>query len=148
LDSRLRTPPGCRLLTTAKKSPVLILTGAHAVQENPQAARTLQDTAAELLVFPDTPGESNLSFLLAQLADRGISHLLVEGGPTVIASFLAEGLADELCVYIASGLLGASGDIDIAVPLARLNQPVSLHHVNIRRFGDDVCITGLTRGLD
>jgi diaminohydroxyphosphoribosylaminopyrimidine deaminase/5-amino-6-(5-phosphoribosylamino)uracil reductase len=148
LDSRLRTPPGCRLLATAKKSPVLILTSAHAVQENPQAARTLQDTGAELLVFPDTSGESNLSFLLAQLADRGISHLLVEGGPTVIASFLAEGLADELCVYIAPGLLGASGDIDIALPLARLNQSVNLHHVNIRRFGDDVCIRGLTRSLD
>ncbi|GAH97326.1 unnamed protein product, partial [marine sediment metagenome] len=106
LDSKLRIPLDCELLATAKKVPLLILTSRQTVQTNPQTAEAISKKGAELLVFPDTPGQSNLCFLLDELSKRGIAQLLVEGGPTVISSFLREGLADEICVYIAPKILG------------------------------------------
>ncbi|ATG50563.1 riboflavin biosynthesis protein RibD [Brachybacterium vulturis] len=47
------------------------------------------------------------SAALELLFDRGIRHVLVEGGPIVTAAFLRAGLVDELIVHLAPTLLGA-----------------------------------------
>jgi 5-amino-6-(5-phosphoribosylamino)uracil reductase len=43
----------------------------------------------------------DLRWLLADLAARGIGQLMVEGGATVLAQFLAAGLADEFQLAVA-----------------------------------------------
>lgn len=43
----------------------------------------------------------------AELYSRGVRHLMIEGGPTVLSAFLAAGLVDELIWYRAPLLLGA-----------------------------------------
>lgn len=47
------------------------------------------------------------SAALGVLFDRGIRHVLVEGGPLVTAAFLHAELVDELIVHLAPTLLGA-----------------------------------------
>jgi len=145
LDSKLRIPLDCELLATAKKVPLLIVTSRQTVQTNPQIAETIRQKGAELLVFPDTPGQSNLHFLLDELSKRGITQLLVEGGPTVISSFLKEHLADEICVYIAPKIFGQQGAVDIAVPTKQLTEAFDLHYVDIKNFDGDVRIGGLSK---
>jgi len=145
LDSRLRIPLGCKLLRTAKKTPVLILTSQQALRTNPKIAEKITQKGAELLAYPDMQGRSNLHFLLEELSKRGIAQLLVEGGPTVIASFLKEQLADQIVVYIAPKILGPQGSVDIAKPMAELTTSFGLHSVETRRFGDDVRLTGLSK---
>lgn len=44
--------------------------------------------------------------LMRYLEDRGIGSLLVEGGGTVMWSFLHEGLADEISIFIGSMIIG------------------------------------------
>ena len=44
---------------------------------------------------------------LAQLFDRGIRHVLLEGGPLLTAAFLRARRVDELIVHLAPTLLGA-----------------------------------------
>ena len=44
---------------------------------------------------------------LARLAARGVSDVLLEGGPTVAAAFVRAGLVDEVLAYLAPALLGA-----------------------------------------
>ncbi len=144
LDSRLRIPPDCQLLTTAKETPVLILTSPETLQANPQTAEKIIQMGAEVLAYPDMQGSSNLHFLLDELNRRGITQLLVEGGPAAITSFLKEQLADEICVYIAPKILGAQGAADITKPMADLTQTVGLRYVDTKCFGDDVRLTGLT----
>ena len=145
LDSKLRIPLDCELLATAKKVPVLILANRQTVRTNSQLAEAISKKGAELLVFPDTQGQSNLHFLLDDLSRRGIAQLLVEGGPTVISSFLREGLADEICVYIAPKILGRQGAVDIAGPMRELTDAVGLHCVDIKNFDGDVRIRGLSK---
>ena len=148
LDNHLRIPPDCQLLQTAKKSPVMIVTRQHSVDTNPHVAEQVRRTGAELLVYPQTHDRSNLVFLLDELSRRGTAHLLVEGGPTVLTSFLKENLADEMIVYIAPHLLGARGGAEITKPMTELAESFGLFHVNIERFDDDVRLSGLTpKGL-
>ena len=50
----------------------------------------------------------DLSLLLSILDKRGIKKLLVEGGETVIWSFLKEKLADELYIFVGSMVIGGT----------------------------------------
>jgi len=145
MDSFLRVPPDCKLLETAKRSPVLIYTSQNSAQTNPWIADMIKNKGAELLAYPDSQGRSNLYFLLDQLSNRGIAQLLVEGGPRILTSFLKENLADQIVVYIAPKILGAQGSVEIAKPMAELIQATGLHCIDIVRFGDDVRLTGLTK---
>jgi diaminohydroxyphosphoribosylaminopyrimidine deaminase/5-amino-6-(5-phosphoribosylamino)uracil reductase len=145
LDSHLRIPLNCRLLATAKKVPVLIVTSEEAVQTNPDKQEKIVQKGAELLTAPTTQGRADIGFLLDELSRRGIAQLLVEGGPTVISEFLRQRLADEICVYIAPKILGGSGSVDISGPMAELAEAFGLHYVDIKRFGDDVRISGFSK---
>jgi 2,5-diamino-6-(ribosylamino)-4(3H)-pyrimidinone 5'-phosphate reductase len=94
LDSKGRTPGGANVLD--QSAPTLIVTSEENTRTFPGAevARIGKD-------------EIDLDSLLDRLAARGIRVLLVEGGSTVIASFLRQGLADDLKVFVASEVLGS-----------------------------------------
>jgi diaminohydroxyphosphoribosylaminopyrimidine deaminase/5-amino-6-(5-phosphoribosylamino)uracil reductase len=143
MDSFLRIPPDCRLLASIDESPVIIFTNHKSLKANPYLTEELSNKGIELLAYPDT-GRSNLHFLLTELSNRGISQLLVEGGPTLLTSFLKENLADEIIVYIAPKILGSQSSVGITGPMAELSQAIGLHNVEIERFGNDVCFHGLT----
>jgi len=147
LDGRLRIPLDCKLLATAKKAPVLVATSTEAVQENPQVAEKITQKGAEVLTVPITQGRLSIVSLLDELSKRGVAQLLVEGGPRVITSFLKQHLTDQIVVYIAPEILGGSGGVDIAEPMAELTESYGLHYVDIKRFGDDVRLTGLLEKL-
>jgi diaminohydroxyphosphoribosylaminopyrimidine deaminase / 5-amino-6-(5-phosphoribosylamino)uracil reductase len=142
LDDSLRIPLGSRLLRTTKTSPVLVCTRSAAVEAKPQHAERIRKKGAEVLVCGS--GETtDLHSLLDQLSGRGVQQVLVEGGPRVLASFLREGLADEICVYIAPKILGADGTAFIGEPMGDLMQGIGLDHVQVKTFGEDVCLRGL-----
>jgi diaminohydroxyphosphoribosylaminopyrimidine deaminase/5-amino-6-(5-phosphoribosylamino)uracil reductase len=144
MDNFLRIPPDCQLVKTATKSPVVIFTRQESTGENPQLAQELTDKGVELLAYPDTQGGSNLHFLLDELANRDITQLLVEGGPSMLASFLKENLADEIIVYVAPKILGSRGSAGVTGAMAALSDAVDLQNVAIKNFGEDVRLSGLT----
>lgn len=72
---------------------------------------------------------------LAALAAEGIQSLLLEGGPTIAASFLAAGLVDRLLVFVAPVLAG-----DGPPMLGPLSAPLDLGRPDVERVGDDVLL--------
>jgi diaminohydroxyphosphoribosylaminopyrimidine deaminase/5-amino-6-(5-phosphoribosylamino)uracil reductase len=142
LDGSLKVPLECQLLRTAKTSPVLIYTHKAAVGANPQRADEIRNKGAEVLAYEGAGEMPDVRFLLDELSKRGVQQVLVEGGPHVAASFLREGLVDELCVYIAPKVLGSAGTADIGEPMSRLERVIGLHHVQSKVFGEDVRISG------
>jgi diaminohydroxyphosphoribosylaminopyrimidine deaminase/5-amino-6-(5-phosphoribosylamino)uracil reductase len=143
LDSSLKIPLGCRLLRTPKAGPVLVYARQTAVEADPARAERLRAKGAEVLAYDEIDEATNLGILLGELSRRGTQQVLVEGGPHVLASFLREGLADEVCVYIAPKVLGAGGTARIDEPMADLAQPVDLQHVEVKAFADNVRLRGL-----
>jgi len=72
--------------------------------------------------------------VLDELTGRDVRHVLLEGGPTLAAAFLRDGLVDEVHAYIAPALLGAGlpavGDLGIATITGALRlAPVSIQHL-------------------
>ena len=122
---------------------------AEAIKTNHQTAEEIAQKGAELLTVPTERGKCALDFLMDELSKRSIAQLLVEGGPTVIASFLKQRLADEIVVYVSPKILGQQGSVSISKPMAELAEAVGLHYVNIKHFSGDVRISGLTaRGTE
>jgi diaminohydroxyphosphoribosylaminopyrimidine deaminase/5-amino-6-(5-phosphoribosylamino)uracil reductase len=73
---------------------------------------------------------------LAALAAEGVQSLLLEGGPTLGAAFLAGDLVDKVLVFVAPTLAG-SGGLDA---LAALPSPRTLSHLTSTAVGDDVLL--------
>lgn len=80
--------------------PLRVVMGTRAI--GPDAA-VRQSTSGEFLqLATHDPNE-----VLAELHQRGIGHVMIEGGSMINAAFLQAALVDELVVYLAPTLLGA-----------------------------------------
>lgn len=82
------------------------------------AARPLPPGVTVVRAGPGPGPGLGLAGLLADLAERGVARLMVEGGAQVHAQFLATGLADELQLAIAPLFVG-----DPAAPRFGLSGP-------------------------
>jgi diaminohydroxyphosphoribosylaminopyrimidine deaminase/5-amino-6-(5-phosphoribosylamino)uracil reductase len=77
---------------------------------------------------PDGSGDTAfLHQVVADLATRGHEHVLVEGGPTLVGSFLDAGLVDHLMVFTAPLLLGAGLPGVGVAPTTTLAEAPRLH---------------------
>jgi diaminohydroxyphosphoribosylaminopyrimidine deaminase/5-amino-6-(5-phosphoribosylamino)uracil reductase len=106
LDSALRLPLGSRLVQTARQTPVWAIAGADAPLLAEAALRE-RDVAVFRTAASD--GRLDLAAVLRLLAGRGITRLMVEGGPTLAASLIAADLVDEVILFHASKIVGADG---------------------------------------
>ena len=74
----------------------------------------------------------DLADALDRLADRGLQHVLCEGGPALLGDLVAEGLLDELCATVSPRLAGAPPSGASAGLLARpLPQPLALRLLSL-----------------
>ena len=73
---------------------------------------------------------------LEALARDGVQSLLLEGGPTLAAAFLEQGLVDKVLVFVAPKLSGEGPSM-----LAGLTEPLQLSRMTARPVGEDVLLT-------
>ena len=119
--------------TLAERQPLrVVLDRRH---RTPQTARVLDSAAETLLLDTAVP-----RFALKALYDRGIRHVLLEGGPTLAGAFIEAQCVDEVIAYLAPTLLGsgpaALGDAGIG----SLAEAVTLDVETVTRLGPDVKI--------
>jgi diaminohydroxyphosphoribosylaminopyrimidine deaminase/5-amino-6-(5-phosphoribosylamino)uracil reductase len=136
-DARLRTPPGARLVTTARDVPSFIVTRpGHA----PAALAPFLAAGAEVLtVARGASGGLDPRALLAALAARGVTRVLAEGGGGLAAALLGEGLADRLVWFHAPAVIGGDGLPAIGpLGLARLAERPRYRLVAQRPLGPDM----------
>jgi diaminohydroxyphosphoribosylaminopyrimidine deaminase/5-amino-6-(5-phosphoribosylamino)uracil reductase len=115
--------------------PVRIVLDPHA-----KLARSMKVFNADAQTIHVT-GPIELNALLQDLFARGITGLLVEGGPTTVANFVGENLVDRYELFMAPKLLG-QGLCWLDKPLSStLAGAPSLEFRQVRRLGSDLWIT-------
>jgi diaminohydroxyphosphoribosylaminopyrimidine deaminase/5-amino-6-(5-phosphoribosylamino)uracil reductase len=135
LDSGLRLPLGSRLVRSAREVPVWVVAGVQASRE---AENALTGLGVSVLRVPQPVGPLDLAVALKLLAARGITRLMVEGGPTVAAALLAADLIDEAVLYHSPMVVGADGiDALEGMPLAALTDSPRLKRVASKPVGAD-----------
>lgn len=132
LDTRLRLAPSSQLAETARKIPTLVFTVS-------QGGDALRAKGVEVLtVARDLRGRPDIALVLRELAARGVTRLLVEGGAAVHESLLDRGLADRIELFRAPVILGGAGRASVD-PLTALglDEAPRLVLSETRRLGSD-----------
>jgi len=134
-DSGLRVPARARLFRgEAGSGWVLCARSAPASRR-----RALERRGAVLIPTPLRRGRLDLRWALEELARRGLTQLLVEGGGELAAALLREDLVDELHWFVAPRLLGGDARPAVgALGLRRLADARPLARLQLRRVGADL----------
>jgi diaminohydroxyphosphoribosylaminopyrimidine deaminase/5-amino-6-(5-phosphoribosylamino)uracil reductase len=134
LDSALRMPLECKLISTAQND-VIVFTVSH------DEARTaeLRNRGVRVEILDAEAGRVPLDKVLLKLGEEGVLTLLTETGTRLNTAFLAAGLVDRLHLFISPQIMGSD-----AVPAFRgMPQLVRMNDVEIERYGDDLGLSSL-----
>jgi diaminohydroxyphosphoribosylaminopyrimidine deaminase/5-amino-6-(5-phosphoribosylamino)uracil reductase len=120
LDPALRLPLASQLVASARDIPVWVYCVQQAPRENEQL---LSERGVAVIRTQAGAGGLDLAAVLRSLGDRGITRLMVEGGPKVAASLLRADLVDEAMLLRGPVTIGPDGvDALDGVALGALTQ--------------------------
>ncbi|MEP3653376.1 MAG: RibD family protein [Litorimonas sp.] len=133
-DTTLKLDVGSYLVATAKEVPTWVFT-----RDGSQAkADVLREHGVVVHAVTDENGLS-LEEAVSIMGQAGLRSILIEGGGTLIASFVRAGLYDTLHWYRAPVLLGGDGrDCVGALSLTEMDQVVRLHRIKVSEVGQDL----------
>ena len=108
-------------------------------QDAHQQLALLQAGGVNCIQLASEDGHVCLNSLLSHLAGLGVNELMVEAGQGLNGALLRQGLIDELLVYYAPILMGASakGMFDFP-PLQSMSQRTQLELLDMRQVGKDI----------
>lgn len=140
VDSQLRIRPECRMLRQKSLSNTLIAT----VSTEQKKIVALQNAGAEVVILPTVSGQVSLPALWQELGRRNVQKLLLEGGATLAAAALKNGLIDQLMLFVAPKVLGGSSVFSIfsGPGCAEMSAAIELKDVCYQQVGEDLLITG------
>ncbi len=120
--------------TPAGPQPLRVVMGRREIP----AGAALRDGRAALRTFPtESPAE-----VLDALAAVDVQHVLLEGGPTLAAAFLRDGLVDRVVWYLAPKLLGSGSAAVSDLGIPGIDSALHLDITGITRVGHDVRVDG------
>jgi len=136
LDSALRMPLACKLVSTAQND-VIVFT----VSTDEARATALRERGVRVEVLPADAGRVPLEKVLLKLGEEGMLTLLTETGTRLNTAFLTAGLVDRLHLFVSPQIMGSD-----AVPAFRgMTHFVHMAEVEVERYGNDIGLSSLLR---
>ncbi|HVQ01466.1 MAG TPA: 2,5-diamino-6-(ribosylamino)-4(3H)-pyrimidinone 5'-phosphate reductase [Candidatus Thermoplasmatota archaeon] len=132
LDSNGRTPSRAMVLNKTAKTLIIMAKGNK---------RSFKGSHIEVArCTTDRFGLLEVPCILELLVQRGIKTLLVEGGSTVIWSFMHSDVVDDLFVYVGSCIIGGKSTPTMAggQGVAAEDEAIPLRLVGTRRLGEGI----------
>ena len=145
VDGRLRVPLSARVLTNAAAPGTLLAT----TMQTGRKLATLRQRGVSVLALPGRKGVLSLRRLLARLAQRGVTSVLIEGGATLAAAALRERVVDRLFVFVAPKLIGGDG-VPMLGPLgvSAMGDALGVRVLGISRLGADWLVRAVPGDAD
>jgi diaminohydroxyphosphoribosylaminopyrimidine deaminase/5-amino-6-(5-phosphoribosylamino)uracil reductase len=135
LDGTLRLSPHSQLVSTARETPVWVF----AARDAPASAEDLlRANGVEVVRTAAARDRPDVGLVLKELAARGITRLMVEGGPITAAAFVKADLVDEARLFRSDMRIGADGvDALEGFPLDALTHSARLKPARSETLGAD-----------
>jgi diaminohydroxyphosphoribosylaminopyrimidine deaminase/5-amino-6-(5-phosphoribosylamino)uracil reductase len=147
VSSRAVVPPRARVFEGAPKPPVWVACTRRA---RPRNVARLTRQGAEVIMCKEEGGRVSLADLLARLAERDVTSLLVEGGEELLGGFFDRGLVDRVVAVTAPKIIGGKGAKSPVGGrgVGRLDDAWALRETRRRSLGDDVLLEGYFADVD
>lgn len=144
-DSTARTPPSAKLFLPDQygaAAKVIIYVSDQAPNDRVAA---LRGAGAEVVALPGR-SRSEVGVALADLCQRGVNSVLLEGGGTLAWSFFEAQAVDRVAIFIGPKLLGGTGASPLAgLGVAHLDEAITLADLQTEFIANDLLITGQVR---
>lgn len=137
IDPNLEIPIKSRILITPPDTLVVIREGV-----NTQKKEKLLKSGVRIMEYP---GEKlDLRWLMERLGEEEITSVLIEGGSSLNAHALEDGVVDKVLFFVAPKIMG--GRESYPAIGGRTYRPLEAAHIlkdiKIRRIGEDILIEG------
>ncbi len=159
LDSRLRLPLDSRVVKMAREDLIVFccfaeenkrreLESRGVMVEQVPMRRPVEDGT---ILFPSgspmIDGRPDLEGVLANLGEREITSLIIEGGAMVNWAALSAGVVDKIFFYYAPKILAGTGSIPFALGAGyrRISEAAYVKSLVLHRFGEDFAVEGYLR---
>jgi len=148
LDSSLRTPPGAKVIVESLQSGREVLIACNDSADTARIER-MTGLGVEVQQFARAAGSSSvtgakpgaaqieLPGVLKALALRQYNEVLLEAGAGLLGSFIRQGLVDELAVFVAPKLLGATARPLAALDIESISDAINFSLLEASPVGDD-----------
>ena len=147
-DSNLHIPTESQILKTASDIETIVACSQEALESErkQEKIRRLKEAGIQIIGTEGAHGV-NLVELMKKLGGQNIDSILLEGGGTLNASALEDGIVNKVYAYIAGKLIGG---MDARSPVEgmgidRMADAITLQNVEIEKLGDDFCIVGYVK---
>ncbi len=142
VDSRLRIDPGCNLLSSGLAAGTLIVCGTRSVSS--PKAEMVRGCGAEVLGCRMSGRRIDLKHLMVLLGKRGISHIVLEGGATLIGEALRAEIVDRAMFFYAPKIHGGSDALGMAAGRgpAAIAGCMQLTGMTVQTVGSDFLVEG------
>jgi diaminohydroxyphosphoribosylaminopyrimidine deaminase/5-amino-6-(5-phosphoribosylamino)uracil reductase len=106
LDASLRVSEDAKVYSDEHRSSTIVIVNKRILTEKKAKADQLSTHGVLLVPFVASGEQLDLSAVLKELGKQGIGSILVEPGPTLATTMLAQKLFDELVLFYAPIVLG------------------------------------------
>jgi diaminohydroxyphosphoribosylaminopyrimidine deaminase / 5-amino-6-(5-phosphoribosylamino)uracil reductase len=141
LDSTLRIDVNAKIVDCSEAKTWIVT--AEGNDDIAEKVKVLEHRGVEFIYVPVTQSGLDLSALMVQLYERGVTDLLVEGGSEVNGSFLRAGLINKFFIYMAPKVLGGRDSLTpfTGEDVDSMDQALDVAIHSIEHFGNDILIT-------
>jgi diaminohydroxyphosphoribosylaminopyrimidine deaminase/5-amino-6-(5-phosphoribosylamino)uracil reductase len=134
VDGRLRCPPSATIFRQRSAAPTLIVT----TRQNVRRARRLYGSKIEIVgAAVDAAGGVALADAMRQLARRGWSKVLIEGGAHLAGAALRSRVVDRVAFFLAPMIIGCGQSAVEGLLTRRVRQALRLNNLIMRSVGAD-----------
>lgn len=126
--------PGARVLDDAAPTLIAVAKDADATE---------LEEHAEVVRLPRAAHGLDLHALLAELYERDVRSVLLEGGPTLAGAFVAAHTVDQVTGYLAPALLGEGPAALDSAGITTITDALRLTLTETARVGPDLRITAV-----
>ena len=135
-DSKLRIPLDCNICKTSHEIKTYIAT----CNNDKNKWKELEKLGCKLILCKSKNNQIDLEDLLDKLKDLDIISIYLEGGPTLITSFLKQKLVDEIEFYLAPILLGSTEQYSVIHDLGinKLSEAIQLEDLKVELVENDI----------
>ena len=147
-DSNLHIPTESQIVKTASDIETIVACSQEALESErkQEKIRRLKEAGIQIIGTEGAHGV-NLVELMKKLGGQNIDSILLEGGGTLNAAALEDGIVNKVYAYIAGKLIGG---MDARSPVEgmgidRMADAITLQNMEIEKLGDDFCIVGYVK---